>query len=111
MNTPLNVLTTILLTFGSSLFAANERPNVVWLFAEDTSTMDGNLRACGRSLKRESVQIRIRWHDHAKSLTLEPHVGQETERTFTVDLLPSGKTKKIRYTGKRIEVVCVNFKN
>ena len=41
MNTPLKVLTTILLTFGSSLFAANERPNVVWLFAEDTSPWMG----------------------------------------------------------------------
>ena len=41
MNTPLKVLTTILLTFGSSLFAANERPKVVWLFAEDTSPWMG----------------------------------------------------------------------
>ena len=73
--------------------------------------MDGDLRACGRSLKRESVQTRIRWHDNAKSLTLEPQAGQGTDRTFKVEFLPSGKTKEIRYTGKRIEVVCVNFKN
>jgi arylsulfatase A-like enzyme len=41
MNTPLKVFATILLAFGSSLFAANERPNVVWLFAEDTSPWMG----------------------------------------------------------------------
>ena len=166
MNTPLKVLTTILLTFGSSLFAANDRPNVVWLFAEDTSPWMGDLRACGRSLKRavdlstmpiyvragaiipvdpirqyteqkpeepttlkicqgtdgdyllydddgislgylkgESVQTRIRWHDKARRLILEPQVGQGTDRTFRIELLPSGKTKEIRYRGKRIEVV------
>ena len=41
MNTPLKVFATILLAFGSSLFAANERPNVVLLFAEDTSPWMG----------------------------------------------------------------------
>ena len=41
MNTPLKVLAAIFVTFGGSLFAADQRPNVVWLFAEDTSPWMG----------------------------------------------------------------------
>ena len=67
--------------------------------------MDGDLRACGRSLKRESVQTRIQWNDKARRLILEPQAGQSAERTFKVDLLPSGKTKALQFKGKRLEIV------
>ena len=41
MNRPLKLLVTTLATIGGSLFAADQRPNVVWLFAEDTSPWMG----------------------------------------------------------------------
>ena len=103
MNTPLKVLATILLTFESSLFAANERSNVVWLFAEDITSWMGT-SGHARSFKRESVQTRIQWNDKARRLILEPQAGQGTDRTFKVELLPSGKTREIRYTGKSLKL-------
>ena len=56
-------------------------------------------------LKGESVQTRIQWNDNAKTLTLEPQAGQGAERTFKVELLPSGKTKALQFKGKRLEIV------
>ena len=41
MKTPLKLLVTTLAMIGCSLFAADQRPNVVWLFAEDTSPWMG----------------------------------------------------------------------
>ena len=41
MNIPLKLFATIFLGFGSSFLAADQRPNVVWLFAEDTSPWMG----------------------------------------------------------------------
>ena len=41
MNRPLKLLVTTLATVGGSLFAADQRPNVVWFFAEDTSPWMG----------------------------------------------------------------------
>ena len=41
MNRPLKLLVTALAMIGCSLFAADHRPNVVWLFAEDTSPWMG----------------------------------------------------------------------
>ncbi|MDC0157745.1 sulfatase-like hydrolase/transferase [Verrucomicrobia bacterium] len=41
MNRPLKLLVTTFATVGGSLLAADQRPNVVWLFAEDTSPWMG----------------------------------------------------------------------
>ena len=41
MNLPLKLLITNLAAVGCSLFAADQRPNVVWFFAEDTSPWMG----------------------------------------------------------------------
>ncbi|MEJ6524034.1 MAG: sulfatase, partial [Opitutales bacterium] len=41
MKIPVKLLAILLLAFGSRLFAADSRPNVVWLFAEDTSPWMG----------------------------------------------------------------------
>ena len=55
-------------------------------------------------LKGESVQTRIQWNDKARRLIIEPQAGQGTDRTFKVELLPSGKTREIRYTGKSLKL-------
>jgi alpha-glucosidase/alpha-D-xyloside xylohydrolase len=53
-------------------------------------------------LKEDSVQTLITWDDAAKKLTLEPASKQTATRTFQVELIPDGVTRKIRYTGQRL---------
>jgi alpha-glucosidase/alpha-D-xyloside xylohydrolase len=55
-------------------------------------------------LKGDSVQTLIKWDDAAKKLTLEPASKQTATRAFQVELIPDGVTKKIRYTGQRLEL-------
>jgi len=46
----------------------------------------------------------IKWDDAAKKLSLEPASKQTATRTFQVELIPDGGTKKIQYTGQRLEL-------
>ncbi len=55
-------------------------------------------------LKGSSVQTLFKWDDAAKKLSLEPASKQTATRTFQVELIPDGVTKKIRYTGQRLEL-------
>jgi hypothetical protein len=55
-------------------------------------------------LKGSSVQTLIKWDDAAKTLSLEPASKQMATRTFQVELIPDGGTKKIQYTGQRVEL-------
>ena len=41
MKSSLKLLTTLLLALGGCLFASDSRPNIVWIFAEDTSPWMG----------------------------------------------------------------------
>ena len=55
-------------------------------------------------LKGDSVQTLIKWDDAAKTLSLEPASKQTATRAFEVELVPDGGTKKIQYTGQRLEL-------
>ena len=48
-------------------------------------------------------QMMIKWDDATKRLTIEPASKQTATRTFQVELIPDGVTRKIQYTGKRLE--------
>ena len=49
---------------------------------------------------------RIRWNDQTRTLTLEPAAARPSSaRTFKVEVLPSGKTAEVKYTGRRIAFV------
>ena len=54
-------------------------------------------------LQGDSVQTLITWDDAAKTLSIEPASKQTATRTFQVELIPDGVTRKIQYTGKRLE--------
>ena len=41
MKSSFKLLTTLLLALGGCLFASDSRPNIVWIFAEDTSPWMG----------------------------------------------------------------------
>jgi len=55
-------------------------------------------------LQGDSVQTRIKWDDAAKTLSIEPASKQKATRAFQVELIPDGGTKKIQYTGQRLEL-------
>jgi len=55
-------------------------------------------------LQGDSVQTLVKWDDAAKKLSLEPASKQTATRTFQVELIPDGVTKKIQYTGERFEL-------
>ena len=55
-------------------------------------------------LQGDSVQTRIKWDDAAKTLSIEPASKQTATRAFQVELIPDGGTKKIQYTGQRLEL-------
>jgi len=55
-------------------------------------------------LQGDSVQTLIKWDDAAKTLSLEPASKQTASRTFKIEIIPDGVTKKIRYTGERLEL-------
>ena len=55
-------------------------------------------------LQGDSVQTRIKWDDAAKTLSIEPASKQKATRAFHVELIPDGGTKKIQYTGQRLEL-------
>ena len=55
-------------------------------------------------LQGDSVQTLIKWDDAAKALSIEPASKQTATRTFQVELIPDGGTKKIQYTGQRLEL-------
>ena len=55
-------------------------------------------------LKGDSVQTLIRWDDAAKTLSIEPASKQAATRAFQVELIPDGGTRKIQYTGQRLEL-------
>ncbi|MDG2487563.1 MAG: glycoside hydrolase family 31 protein [Roseibacillus sp.] len=55
-------------------------------------------------LKGDSVQTLIKWDDAAKTLSIEPASKQAATRAFQVELIPDGGTKKIQYTGQRLEL-------
>ena len=46
----------------------------------------------------------IKWDDAAKKLSLEPASKQSATRTFQVELIPDGVTKKSQYTGQSLEL-------
>ena len=59
-------------------------------------------------LERRGTWIRMTWNDRARQLSLEPGAPKgatnlASKRAFRVLLLPSGKTKDIRYARKRVE--------
>jgi hypothetical protein len=49
-------------------------------------------------------QMMIKWDDAAKKLSLEPASKQSASRAFKIEIIPDGVTKKIRYTGQRLEL-------
>jgi hypothetical protein len=49
-------------------------------------------------------ETRIKWDDAAKTLSIEPASKQKATRAFQVELIPDGGTKKIQYTGQRLEL-------
>ena len=55
-------------------------------------------------LQGDSVQTLIKWDNAAKTLSLGPASKQTATRTFQVELIPDGVTKKIRYTGQPLEL-------
>ena len=55
-------------------------------------------------LQGDSVQTRIKWDDAAKTLSIEPASKQTATRAFQVELIPDGGTRKIQYTGQRLEL-------
>jgi len=55
-------------------------------------------------LEGDSVQTLIKWDDSAKKLSIEPASKQTATRAFQVELVPDGGTKKIQYTGQRLEL-------
>ena len=55
-------------------------------------------------LQGDSVQTRIKWDDAAKTLSIEPASKQTATRAFQVELIPDGGTKKVQYTGQRLEL-------
>ena len=55
-------------------------------------------------LQGDSVQTLIKWDDAAKKLSLEPASKQKAGRKFKIEIIPDGVTKKIRYTGQRLEL-------
>ena len=55
-------------------------------------------------IQGDSVQTRFKWDDAAKTLSLEPASKQTATRAFQVELIPDGGTKKIQYTGQRLEL-------
>ena len=55
-------------------------------------------------LQGDSVQTLIKWDDAAKKLSLEPSSKQTASRAFKIEIIPDGVTKKIRYTGQRVEL-------
>ena len=55
-------------------------------------------------LQGDSVQTLIKWDDAAKKLSLEPASKQSATRTFQVELIPDGVTKKSQYTGQSLEL-------
>ena len=46
----------------------------------------------------------IKWDDAAKKLSLEPASKQSASQAFKIEVIPDGVTKKIRYTGQRLEL-------
>ena len=46
----------------------------------------------------------IKWDDLAKKLSIEPASKQKANRTFKIELIPDSVTKKIQYTGQRLEL-------
>ncbi|HSC40470.1 MAG TPA: TIM-barrel domain-containing protein, partial [Chitinophagaceae bacterium] len=58
-------------------------------------------------LKGKAVLTRITWKDATKKLTLAPGASKgltPTQRTFNVQLLPEGITKKLSYSGKPVTI-------
>ena len=55
-------------------------------------------------LQGDSVQTLIKWDDLAKKLSIEPASKQKANRTFKIELIPDSVTKKIQYTGQRLEL-------
>jgi alpha-glucosidase/alpha-D-xyloside xylohydrolase len=61
-------------------------------------------------LENRASWTRLTWNDATRRLTLEPAPPPgatnltATERTFLVELIPSGETRTIRYRGERMEV-------
>ena len=55
-------------------------------------------------LQGDSVQTLIKWDDVAKKLSLEPASKQTATRTFQVELIPDGVTKRIQYSGRPVEL-------
>jgi len=55
-------------------------------------------------LEGDSAQTLIKWDDASKTLSIEPASKQTATRAFQVELIPNGGTKKIQYTGQRLEL-------
>jgi len=55
-------------------------------------------------LQGDTVQTRFKWDDLAKKLSIEPASKQKANRTFKIELIPDSVTKKIQYTGQRLEL-------
>jgi alpha-D-xyloside xylohydrolase len=62
-------------------------------------------------LENRGTWTRFSWNNATRRLTLEPAPPAgatnrpATERTFVVELIPSGETRTVRYAGTRTEVV------
>jgi len=55
-------------------------------------------------LEGDSVQTRFKWDDAAKTLSIEPASKQTATRAFQVELIPDGGTRKIQYSGQRLDL-------
>jgi alpha-glucosidase/alpha-D-xyloside xylohydrolase len=55
-------------------------------------------------LEGDSAQTRFKWDDAARRLSIEPASKQTATHTFQVELIPDCGTKKIQYTGQRLEL-------
>ena len=55
-------------------------------------------------LEGDSAQTLIKWDDASKTLSIEPASKLKASHTFKIELIPDGVTKKIQYTGQRLEL-------
>ena len=72
--------------------------------ANGNYTLYGDAGTSLEYLQGDSVQTRFKWDDAAKTLSIEPASKQTATRALQVELIPDGGTKKIQYTGQRLEL-------
>ena len=71
------------------------------VLSQNTRTFSGSVPVESQGQPGDVI---IKWDDAAKMLSLEPASKQTASRAFKIEIIPDGVTKKIRYTGQRLEL-------